>query len=338
MSLYWSDPGNPGVAYYEIEYSEDGGTTWNVLVKAHASHGLAFVHSGNSVCGEGYQYCLKNSQRYDYRVRALDHTQAPITGWSNVVNGISKDWKEFQRPRNPGFEDGLTLWESYGDGIAEVVKQGMDGSYATRLSRDRATVNFFGLVQRKISCEPNTIYRLTLWLKTNAGSGAAAAGLGNWSGDTTQNTHRDFGWTGGNRDWRQISGTWTSGPNERTLDIVLYGDPEFSGEAFFDNLALEKIGLTPLIVAIEGPSELVYKGVGTYVANVSAGSGDYGYQWSQKLDSRSSWYILGREKTQKATMLDIGFTLRVDIHDNRTGQNASATLQVRYDKEGTVLP
>jgi hypothetical protein len=333
MSLYWSNPGNPGTSYYEIQSSEDGGVTWNVLAKAPASHGLTFIHSGNLVCGEGYQYCLKASQRYDYRVRALDHTQAPITDWSNVVSGVSIDWKGFQRPLNPGFEDDLFLWESYGDGVTEVVKQGLDGSYAARLSRAQATGNYFGLVQRGIPCEPNTIYRLTLWLKTKAGSGVVGVGLGNWG---TPNTHHDFGWTGGITDWKKVSGTWTSGPNERTLDIVLYGDPGFSGEAFFDNLALEKIGLAPLITAIEGPSELAYKGFGTYVANVSAGSGDYGYQWSQKLDRRSSWYVLGTEKTQQATMLDIGFTLKVDIHDNRTGQNASATLHVESREEGGV--
>jgi hypothetical protein len=327
MSLSWSDPGNPGVAYYEVQYSEDGGTTWNALAKAHASHGLTFIHSGNLVCGEGYQYCLKSAQRYDYRVRALDHTQAPITDWSNVVNGISKDWKEFQRPRNPGFEDGLTLWEPYGDGVTEVVKQGLDGSYATRLSRDRATGNYFGLVQRKIPCEPNTIYHLTLWVKTNARSGAAAAGLGNWG---SPNTHQDFGWTSGTTDWKKISGTWTSGETERTLDIVLYATPDFSGEAFFDNVVLEKMGPTPLITDIEGPSALDFKEVGTYVANVSAGSGDYGYQWSQKMDGSPSWYALGREKTQRVSMIDMGFTLKVDIHDNRTGLNASATQHVEF--------
>jgi hypothetical protein len=333
MNLNWSDPGNPGVAYYELQYSEDGGVTWNALPKGHASHGRAFIHSGNLVCGEGYQYCLKNSQRYDYRVRALDHTQAPITEWSNIVNGTSKDWKEFQRPRNPGFEDGLTLWESYGDGVTHVVKQGLDGSYAVRLSRDRATGNYFGLAQRKIPCEPNTIYRLTLWLKTNARSGAAAAGLGNWG---SPNTHQDFGWTGGTTEWKQVSGTWSSGENERTLDVVLYGTPDFSGEAFFDNLVLEKMGPTPLLIDIEGPSVLGFKEVGDYVAKVSAGSGDYGYQWNQRMDGGSAWYALGRERTQRVTMIDVGFILKVDIHDNRTGQNASATLHVESREAGGV--
>jgi hypothetical protein len=144
-------------------------------------------------------------------------------------------------PQNGGFEDGLKSWESYGDGTSyETADGGTEGSSSAYLKRVAATGQYFGLLQRKIPCEPNTIYRLSLWLKTNAGSGAAAAGLGNWSGDPGQNTHRDFGWTGGNTDWKQISGTWTSGENERTLDVVLYATPDFSGEAFFDNLALKR--------------------------------------------------------------------------------------------------
>jgi hypothetical protein len=144
-------------------------------------------------------------------------------------------------PQNGGFEDGLKNWESYGDGtLYEVVNGGIEGLRSAHLRRETSTGQYFGLVQRKIPCEPNTAYELSLWLKTNAGSGAAAAGLGNWSGDPGQNTHRDFGWTGGDTEWRQISGTWTSGENERTLDVVLYATPDFSGEAFFDNLALER--------------------------------------------------------------------------------------------------
>jgi hypothetical protein len=313
------------VTYYEVQYSEDGGNTWNVLTKVPASSGLGFIHSGNLVCGEGYRYCLKSSQRYDYRIRALDHAQTPITDWSNVVNGISKDWKEFKRPRNPEFEDGLTYWEPYGDGITEVVKQGMGGSYSARLARDRGTGNFFGLVQRRIPCETNTIYRLTLWLKTNARGGVAAASLGNWG---SPNTHQDFGWTGGTTDWKQISGTWTSRWDERTMDIVLYGSTDFSGDAYFDNVVLEKVGVAPLEVTTLGPSSLGYKKLGTYTANVSRGSGNYRYQWYMRDDGRSEWDPLGTQQTQSRSMLKWGFTLRVDVHDNNTGQEASATKHV----------
>jgi hypothetical protein len=241
----------------------------------------------------------------------------------------------FQRPRNSGFEDGLTYWEPYGDGVAEVIAgRGRDGSNAARLSRDQATGNFFGLVQRKIPCEPNTIYRLTLWLKTNAGSGAAAAGLDNWG---SPNTHQDFGWTGGIADWKQINGTWTSGENERTLDVVLYGTPDFSGEAYFDNLLLEKIGFAPLRLEVEGPSVLGFKEVGTYVADVRAGSGNYHYQWLQQLAGSTAWYSLGTEKTQTVRMIDSSFTLRVDIDDNQTGQEASKTRFVEYGGAGNTL-
>ncbi len=331
MSLSWSLPENPGIASYEVQYSEDGGTTWKVYTQDPITIHGSIYHYGEMPCGEGYQRCLKSSLVYSYRVRALDGIQSPITDWSNVVSGKSMDWADLRTPGspviNPGFEAGLTYWEPYGDGNADAGEGGMDGSHASRLARDRATGNYFGLVQRKIPCAPNTIYRLTLWLKTKAVSSVVGAGLGNWG---SPNTHQDFGWTGGSTDWKQISGTWTSGENERTLDIALYATPDFSGEAFFDNLVLEKVGIAPLVTSIEGPSALGFKEVGAYVVDVAAGSGDYRYQWHQQLDGSTEWVPLGTEKSQSVTMLDRSFTLRVDIHDNRTGQKASATMHIEY--------
>ena len=338
MILSWSLPANPGIASYEVQFSEDGGTIWKVYSPDPFIIPGSIYHYGGLPCGEGYQRCLRNSQVYRYRVRALDSFQFPVTNWSNEVSGKSLDWADLRTPGslviNPGFEAGLTYWEPYGDGNTDAGEGGMGGSHAARLARDRATGNYFGLVQQKIPCEPNTIYRLTLGLKTIAESGVVGAGLGNWG---TPDGHQDFGWTGGSTDWKQVCGSWTSGENERTLDIVLYGSPDFSGEAFFDNLVLEKVGMAPLVTSIEGPPILGFKEAGAYVANVVAGSGDYRYQWNQQSDGSAQWYPLGTGKTQTVRMLDRGFTLRVDIHDNRTGQEASAKVHVENGEGGDKI-
>lgn len=256
-------------------------------------------------------------------------------------------WSPYQLPsfpdnslnfENGGFEMGLSYWETYGDGDDYgTVEEGVEGARSAYIARNQATNQFFGYVQRGIPSEPNTVYRLSLWVKTRANSGSVAAGLGNWSGNPSGNTHRDFGWTGGFTDWTQISGTWTSGPNERTLDIVLYGGPDFSGEAYFDRVVLEKVGLAPLELTIEGPSVLGFKEVGTFFAEVYAGSGDYRYQWYKKLERSTEWDSLGTGKTQIVRMVGQGFTLRVDIHDNNTKQNASATFPVKYGEKGGDL-
>jgi hypothetical protein len=233
------------------------------------------------------------------------------------------------QPRNAGFERGLQYWEPYGDGDTyEAGRGGLEGFSSAHLAREEATGNYFGLVQREIPCQPATVYRLTLWVKNDAERGSLAAGLGNWG---SPNTHRDFGWTGGHNGWRMISGTWTSRWDETSMDIVLYGTRDFSGEGYFDYLVLEKVGPVPLAVTITGPSSLEYKESGLYTAKVSGGSSDYRYQWYEKMDGNSSWRPLGRSQTQGRTLLNRGFTLKVEVYDIGRRAEGSATRHVEYE-------
>jgi hypothetical protein len=237
------------------------------------------------------------------------------------------------KPQNTGFESGLKYWERYGDGDYRAVAGGVEGAQCAQIGRSKGTGYYFGLTQRKIPCEPNTIYRLTLWLKTEADSGHAAAALGNWG---SPNTHKEFGFTGGYTDWKEISGTWTSRWNETSFDIVLYGSTDFSGYAYFDNVVLEKVGVVPLGVSILGPSGLGYKKTGTYRAEVVSGSGDYRYQWYKKMDGNDHWAPLGAQQAQIVTMFNTGFTLRVDVRDNQTGQDAFGTIYVEYGEARSI--
>lgn len=143
---------------------------------------------------------------------------------------------------NPGFEKGLDFWHGYGDGFVEFTSEdAYNGSYSAHLERDDATGQYFGLCEKEVVVEPDTEYRLSLWIKTRVTSGFAAAGFGVWSSDPMLNHHTDFGHTDGMTDWTLITGTWTSRPDEYTIKIVLYGTPDFAGEAFFDDLVLEEV-------------------------------------------------------------------------------------------------
>jgi hypothetical protein len=232
-------------------------------------------------------------------------------------------------PKNAGFESGLDHWGLCGDGtIYEHVDGGVEGSYCAHIGRDWATGHYFSLAQRNIPCKPNTTYRLTLWVSTEAESGRAAAALGNWG---TPNTHVDFGHIGGYTDWTQISGTWTSGPDETSMDILLYGTTDFSGDAYFDGLTLEDVGPAPLQVTISGPSVMLYKETRTFRADVSRGSGDYRYQWYKQYDGQSHWQSLGTGRQVVQTMFNRSFALSVDITDIITGEEASATQYVESE-------
>jgi hypothetical protein len=118
------------------------------------------------------------------------------------------------------------------------------------------------------------------------------------------------------------------------LDIVLYGTPDFSGEAFFDDVRLEKVGAAPLAADIEGPSVLGFKQPGTYVADVRFGSGNYTYQWYQQEEGSLEWYPLGTAGSQRVRMIDRSFTLKVEARDSQTGQRAVAEFDVAYGGSG----
>ena len=93
MQLAWSPTSNPKAAYYDIQYSEDDGSSWLTYNnKRPIRHGGWINHHGNLECGYGFAYCLKRYKVYHYRVRVLDGNHEPITDWSNVVSARSFEW------------------------------------------------------------------------------------------------------------------------------------------------------------------------------------------------------------------------------------------------------
>lgn len=144
--------------------------------------------------------------------------------------------------KNPWFEYGLDSWKTYGGGFVEATTEdAFKGDFSAYVQCDAATGNYFGLYQKDIRVEPETEYRLSLWVRTNATSGSVAAALGVWSADPSRNHHTDFGFIGGTNDWVHISGTWQSRPDENKIQVVLFGRPDFVGEAYFDGLVLEEV-------------------------------------------------------------------------------------------------
>jgi hypothetical protein len=154
----------------------------------------------------------------------------------------TKPWTPPLRLENPGFEEGLDFWETYGDGIARVTTEtAFNGSHSAQIQRDTPTGHYFGFYQEDIVVEPDTEYRLSLWVKTRATSGRIAGGFGVWSSDPALNHHNDFGHISGTTDWVQIHRTWRSRPDEHLMRVMLFGTPEFVGEAWFDGLVLEEV-------------------------------------------------------------------------------------------------
>ena len=84
---------HPQATYYEIQFSEDGGSTWQVYSRNRdINYGVWMNHHSNFKCGFGFERCLNRRQEYTYRVRVLDSAQNPVTGWSNTLTTTSFDW------------------------------------------------------------------------------------------------------------------------------------------------------------------------------------------------------------------------------------------------------
>jgi hypothetical protein len=106
MALTWKENYHPEAKYYEIQFSEDGGTTWQAYAdRREIRIGGWINHHGNLSCGFGFGRCLKRLQSYSYRIRVLDAGGSPITEWSDIFTANSMDWPahvELADPSPPG--------------------------------------------------------------------------------------------------------------------------------------------------------------------------------------------------------------------------------------------
>lgn len=135
MRLEWIHSPHPERAFYEIQFSEDGGVTWQIYMSARDDQYDWVNHHGNLFCEHGFYRCLKRNQVYHYRIRALDVRENPITDWSSVVSATSMEWPAHVEiaatPPGPQYPNNsvvtLDLVNTYGQGLQigwEIVPQG----------------------------------------------------------------------------------------------------------------------------------------------------------------------------------------------------------------------
>lgn len=108
---------------------------------------------------------------------------------------------------------------------------------------------------------------------------------------------------------------------------------------------LRGIGPDNLSVSIDGPSYLQFKQKGTYTADINGGSGNVSYIWYKNFSGQ--WQQISTNPSITLTMVYDDIQIKLDIHDNVTGENASATKTIHYgypppkivaDDEGKILP
>ena len=221
---------------------------------------------------------------YRIKVKACDE-------FENLGEGLSEEFTvSNETVFNPDFEEGFTCWMPYGDGYKDVLPNAHQGVYSLYISREEATGKYFGVYQKIIPCNPNTTYWLTGWVKTSLISGSARIALGVWS---PYHHHSDFGDISGNTDWTYVYGSWTSGSDEDTLQITLYGNPEFYGFAYFDDIQLIEDNTDPSISGLSVYGTLESGETVTIGCNASDDVGIDMVQYFYATNPCGSWMHIG---------------------------------------------
>lgn len=92
---------------------------------------------------------------------------------------------------------------------------------------------------------------------------------------------------------------------------------------------LRGIGTDYLNFNIVGPLDLRFKQKGTYTASITGGSGSVSYVWYKKISGQ--WLQISTSPSITLTMVYDDIEIKLDIHDNGTGENVSKTKIIYYD-------
>lgn len=149
--------------------------------------------------------------------------------------------------------------------------------------------------------------------------------------------------------YRGLSGIPTNSSFLQYRQAIINADINYYGGTHANTIRhlfyLRGIGQDYLRVSIDGPSWLKLKERGTYTAEIIGGSGSVSYIW-YKWNS-GQWYQISTSPSITITMGGADIQIKLDIHDNVTGENASSTLTIHYgtpppkiiaDDEGKILP
>jgi hypothetical protein len=243
LDIKWSSSDNIGVTLHRVYYSLDAGTTYTKI--------------GDDLSGTTYElnWTVPDTLVTGLMIKVEAYDGANMFDAQAV--GPFEITKEFVF--NPNFEDVVDnkpyLWTSYGTGdIFETSwEQVQNGQFSCHIGRSEAN-GYFGFYQEEIPVKPNKTYWLKGYIKTQATNGTVSLGFGIWSSDPDLNHHHDFGRISGNTDWIYVCDSLTTRIYEDTIQIKIFANPQFAGDAWFNNLTL-LIDTIPPQVIVSSPIE-----------------------------------------------------------------------------------
>ena len=284
LDIKWSSSDNVGVAFHRVYYSLDAGTTYTKIGAdlSGTTYELSWTVPDTVVTG-----LMIKVEAYDGAGMFCSKEVGPFTTTEEFVF-------------NPNFEEVADnkpyLWTNYGTGdLFEADWQELqNGQFSAHISRS-APASYFGFYQERIPVEPNKKYWLQGYIKTEASAGDANLAFGVWHAHPDTNHHRDFGHISGNTDWTYVCDSLTTRSYEDTIRVMMFGNPAFIGDAWFDNLNLLIDTIPPqLIVSYPngGESLLVEQPIQVYwyaTDNVKMGKID---SVLYSTDAGQSWQVI----------------------------------------------
>ncbi|MGB9722171.1 MAG: hypothetical protein ACPL28_11925, partial [bacterium] len=227
LQIKWTSSDNIGVVKHRVYYSLDNGNTYTQI--------------GGDLSGSVYQL--------DWVVpdTTVSGLKIKIEAYDGAGMRCAREVGPFTTTKellfNPNFEevseDKPYLWTTYGTGdlFEADWHEVQNGQFSAHIARS-APASYFGFYQEKIPVLPNRKYWLCGYIKTQASAGYANLAFGVWHAHPDTNHHRDFGYMSGNSDWTYVCDSLTTRSYEDTIRVMMFGNPAFVGEAWFDNLNL----------------------------------------------------------------------------------------------------
>jgi len=237
LLISWNSLDNVGVASHRIYYSLDYGNT--------------YVQIGSDLPGSAQtlDWIVPDTTVSGLMIRAAAYDGAGMSCIKEA--GPFTTTKEFVF--NPDFEEVVEnapyLWTPYGTGqVFEADWQEVqNGQFSAHISRG-AAVDYFGFYQTAVPVVPNKLYWLQGYIKTEATAGSANLAFGVWSSNPEINHHQDFGNISGNTDWTYVCDSLRIRADEDSIRVMVYGNPSFTGQVWFDNLNLLIDTILPQVI------------------------------------------------------------------------------------------
>lgn len=258
---------------------------------------------------------------------------------------VSLGQKEERRLLSPAHvaedSDDLQQWEAdeWMSGVSySTVRSSRSDQVSLRMQADSLSQGRF---HRQVSLAPNSEYRLTYWIKTNAVNGEQNGGAGirlgglEFSPDTTIR---------GSSEWTRREVTFrTQDDDSMVLEVLLGKEGPAHGEVLVGDISLRQVSSTPLEPSVTVHMDRTRPPMSKYIYGQfieHMGRSIYGGLWAEMLEDRKFNFVPGTQRSpwrvRSRDRLDID-SVDAFVGDYSPIVRATDTSATEFYQENLVL-